>query len=527
VCLAAQLYLVWIKSFNWDEFLHFAQVYQLRTGTLIEPFQTVHLRLLWWAPDVSADLVDQMRAARMLVWIIQLMTLFMIYGVARRFTDVPNALFAAFAYFTAGYVFTQGFSIRGDPLAAATLMSGLYLLAKGELNFTKAIAIGGLIGLAGMITFKAAFYAPCFAALAWLQFRDAPRKSELLGKLAVICVAAFLSFAAVYLLHTWNFPVAPQRLRNPSSVAFYLRWLTPDLPFAGYIGREILFAPMFFVSLILAPFAWRKAHLRSDAKLALVGFIAPLVVLLFYRNTFPYFFAFILAPMSVAIAPSLGLARDRYGNTFLAVVLAAIPLAMTVLEPRDMIGRQRALIDYVHEEFPKRTGYLDYSSMIADYPRVIDYLTSGNGMRLYHETGDAVVGREIDRGNVPFIIANRDVILAALRGHPAPETFLPSDLAAMTGNYVQQWGVLWREGKQIPAGTGIFTFNLSRSEAFVLAGPSVTIDGVTVASGGKIALSKGPHLVSGTREASSILWRGDRLPTTPPDLAMNRVFTNF
>jgi len=50
-----------------------------------------------------------------------------------------------------------------------------------------------------------------------------------------------------------------------------------------------------------------------------------------------------------AIAPALGIVRERYGNAFLSLVLSAVPLAMTVLEPRDMIKRQRALIDYVHQ----------------------------------------------------------------------------------------------------------------------------------------------------------------------------------
>jgi hypothetical protein len=39
--------------------------------------------------------------------VIHLLTLLMIYGLARNFTNVANSLFAAFAYLTAGYVFTQ------------------------------------------------------------------------------------------------------------------------------------------------------------------------------------------------------------------------------------------------------------------------------------------------------------------------------------------------------------------------------------------------------------------------------------
>jgi hypothetical protein len=100
-------------------------------------------------------------------------------------------------------------------------------------------------------------------------------------------------------------------------------------------------------------------------------------------------------------------------------------------------------------------------------------------------------------------------------------------MAAISGNYVQQWGVLWREGVLIPAGSGAFRFELRRDGDFVLAGAPLTIDGATVAAGSIIALSRGPHLVSGERNSPVTLWRGNRLPTTPPNIPMDRVFTNF
>ena len=532
LCLAAQLYLVFFKSFNWDEFLHYGQLLQLRSGTFREPFQSVHLRVLWWAPDVVGNFVDQMLAARVLTWCVHLVTLVMIYGVARQFTNVPNAFFAAFAYMTAGYVFTQAFSIRHDPFVTAVLMSALYVLAKWQLSFARAVAVGALIGIAGMITFKAMFYAPCFAGLAWLKFRQASSKPQFLAKIVVIAAAAVVSFVAIYLWHTSGFPEAAPKppahaQRMPSLIPLMLRWITIDLPFVRFVAIEIVLAPLFFLCALLAPLAWKKAALTTDAKIALAGFIAPLASLLFYRNTFPYYFEFVLAPPAVAMAPALGLVRDRYGSAFLALVLSAVPLAMTVLEPRYMIGRQRALIDYVHREFPRKTGYLDYSSMIADYPRILSVLTSGNGIRYYHEQGDPIVGREIDRGNVPFIIANQEVIQAALDGRPFPGTFLPADMAAIGGNYVQQWGVLWREGKAIPAGAAAYALDLRRGGNFVLAGERVTIDGASVAPGARIALAKGHHAVSGGRAAPSTLWRGDKLPATPPDMPMDRVFTTF
>jgi hypothetical protein len=461
------------------------------------------------------------------MWAVHLVTLGAIYGVARQFTNVTNSFFGAFAYLTAGYVFTHGFSIRADPLVTATLMCALFLLARGTLSLGKAIAIGALIGLAGMMTFKAMFYAPCFGGLAWLKYREAPRPTEFAGKLVVLAGAAVLSFGLVYLFHTSGSgePAGPARSAMPLSV--FLRWFTIDLPFRRYIALEAILAPLFVLCVLIAPFAWQRSGLKRDTKIALGGMLAPLAVLLFYRNTFPYFFVFILAPVAIGIAPALGLVRNRYGNAFLAIILSVSPLALAILEPRDVIDRQRALIDYVHQEFPVKTGYLDYSGMISDYPRILKYLTSGNGIRLYREQGDAVVAREIDRGNLPFIIANQQVIASALEGRPGQETFLPRDLAALKGSYVRQWGILWREGTQIPGGRAAFEFHLRRGGEFVLAGDPVTIDGVNLRHGTTIALDKGPHLVKGPRPRSSTLWRGSRLPTPPANIPMDNVFTNF
>ncbi len=527
LCLAAQLYLVFFKSFNWDEFLHYSFVYQLKAGSVIQPFQVVHLRFLLWSTDAAADLVDQMLAARIFMWAVQLATLYLIYGVARHFTNAQAAFFASFAYFGAGYVFTQSFSIRVDPMVTATLMLALFLMLRGNFGLLRVIAIGSLVGLAGMMTFKAAFYAPCFAGLAWLKFHEAEDKPRFIGKLGVLVGAAILSFGAVYYVHTWNFGHLAGPSQNTASASLYSRWLTFGFPFGMYIAKEIILSPVFFLSLIFAPVCWKKSGLNANSKVALAGFIAPLAVLLFYRNTFPYFFVFIIEPAAVPIGPALSLARERYGSAFLAVLLSAAPLALAILEPRDMIGRQRALIDYVHQEFPRKTGYLDYSGMIADYPRILKYLTSGNGIRHYHEQGVATVGKEISGGNVPFIIANYAVISSALEGRAMPGTFLPEDLAAMEGNYVQQWGVLWREGVQIPAGIGPHEFQLGRGGVFVLADGPLTVDGTTLERGTRISLAKGTHTVTGHRSSPSKLWRGDRLPAPHPDLSMDQVFTSF
>src|SRR3546814_1559361 len=46
--LTAQIYLIFFKSYNWDEFLHYGQVYMAQNGTLTDHFQVLHTRILSW-----------------------------------------------------------------------------------------------------------------------------------------------------------------------------------------------------------------------------------------------------------------------------------------------------------------------------------------------------------------------------------------------------------------------------------------------------------------------------------------------
>lgn len=515
--LAMQLYLVFYKSFNWDEFLHYSQVYLARNGTLAAPFQVLHSRILFWAPYAAESLVDQMRLARLFMWGCTLVTLAAIYGLARQFTCRVNALYAAIAYLTAGYVFTQSFSIRADPMAAATLMSALYLFASGKLTPARAIAAGALIGLAGMITLKSVFYAPCFAGIAWWRYRQAGGKADILIPIAAMTMAALLAFAVIYWLHTSGLSNAPERLAtSPSLFSIGGRWFfSEDKSPIIFLAKQVLFGIVFAICLVLAPSTWRRiAH--PSAKIALLGLVVPLAVLLVYRNTFPYFYVFLLAPVAVAIAPAIGLLRDRYGNSLVLALFALCPLYLTVAEPKETIWRQQAMIEYIRAEYPEPVGYLERSAAIADYPPALTHLTTGNGIRAYHERGEPIIAKMITKGELALVLDTAPPILAALEGKAVEETFLPEDVALLSDNFVQQWGPLYRAAKAVPAGDAPHRFEVPSSGPYTLEGERLLIDGQEVVHGQTIVLAAGEHQASGPRANRAVLWRGERLPSPPP-----------
>jgi hypothetical protein len=524
--LAAQFWLIFAKSFNWDEFFHFSMVYQLRAGTLTSPFQTLLMRMLSWAPNVSSDLVTQMLAARVFVWAAFLIGLGALYGLARQFVPRVEAVWATLAYFAAGNVFAHGFAIRTDPIAMATLMLALFLLASRRLGWGAVFAVGALAGFAEMLTVKAIFYAPCFAGIAWLRLSEATDKRNALIRLGAIPAVAAATFAGLFLVHRAGLPPAPHQ-PGTSFIASGAQWLTQGLlRQPRYTLLAIVTAPVFVLALIKAPSAWRGAALDRDKRIALASLCLPLIVILFYRNVFPYFFVFIMAPAAAAIAPAVAELRKTYGTALLAVALCAIPLGKFIAEPRDAIGNQRAVIDYLHRQFPQPALALDYCGMVADYPRVVAPLVSGLGLAHYRERGIPLVADAVKAGQLPFVIENKQALSLALAGENGPKTLLPADVAALHGNYVRAWGPVWLAGKEIPLGPDAVAIEVPAGGSYVADNP-IMVNGAAYRAGEPIALRPGRQIVGGGRVAPTVLWRGERLPAPPPQITDGLLFTDF
>lgn len=525
--VALQFSLIFVKSFNWDEFLHYGMVYQLRDGTLARPFQTLLARFLAWGPYVSDDLLTQMTAARLLAWSFFLVGLGSLYGLARKFVSREDALWTTLVYLSAGNVFVHGFAIRADPIVMATLMLALYLLATRRLRWTTVVAVGALIGLAGMMTVKAVFYVPCFAGIAWLRLSEADDKQGVLARLAAVVAVAAITFVGMYMLHRAGLaPVRPSQ-DGVSFLSNGLNWLTEGfLRQPGYTLMAVITSPVYVFALIKTPFALRAPDITRAKAIALVTLCVPLATILFYRNVFPYFFVFILAPAAVTLAPAVAELRRNYGTLLLALAIATVPITKFITEPRDALDRQRAMIDYIHHEFPISAVGFDYCGMVADYPRVFDHLVSGIGIANYNKRGIPLVAQAVESGELAFVIENRADISLALEGKTRKEGLLPADARALHGNFVRAWGLIWLPGEVIPKGADPVWIDIPAQGAYTPNG-DVTVDGKRYGPGAVVKLSKGRHIVTGARVRQTVLWRGEHLPAPAPQTTAGLVFTNF
>jgi len=524
----AQVWLVFVKSINWDEFLHHSQIHDLRGGRLFQAFQMLHTWIYIWVPALSDEVIRQIQFVRLANLGFELITLAALFGIARRFASVEASLLACLAYVGGGGVFLHGFAERPDPIATAFLMSALWIAATRRLDTAHALAAALLIGLAGVATIKSALYLPCFAGIAWWRMNEEGEHERTLRAVLLVALAAPVVFAVAIAIHAqWLNPDAPKVTQQPIRT-IWTQFFTQGLFSRGrYIVQQMIFAPFLTVAIVLAPFAWKPAGLSKPARMALVGMMLPLLSLAVYRNTFPYFFVCLLAPVAVAVAPLFDAAMRRYDWRFIAALLLAAPAILTVREPRGELETQRAIGEQVSRLFPKGTPYLSYSGMSSDSPRVIWILTSGVGLANYYRTGDPIIARASNEGRLRYVIADHEVIEAALRGEPFAGVFLPADDAALRDNYAHFWGPLWLEGTELDGGATKGTIAISRGGKFTLGGGPALVDGQPIAPGETIRISAGSHVLESTSHSKPVLWRGTIIPRATLPEPVAPIYTNF
>lgn len=444
-----QAWLVFTKAINWDEFFHFSQVYELQQGRLTRDLQVLHARLFGWATMVPGGVIRQIEAARLAMLGCELIAAAAIAGLARRFAGTEAALIAALAWIGGGLVFLHGFSFRADPMATASLMVALWLMGTRRLSWGVVLGAGFLIGLAGMMTVKAVIYAPCFAGIAWLRLAEADNRKATLLRLVLIPAVAAIAFWLILLAHRSGLPVAHSAAESVGAdrSRFFAAGLFPQ---RLYMVKQLVLGPVLTLAVLAAPLGW-KGRSRAE-RIALAGLLLPILTLVLYRNAWPYYYTFLMAPLAVSAAPLFAALRQRCSTGILIALLLAGPLLMTAAEPREVLPRQEATIAALRQVDPRPVGYLSWSGMVSDYPRVVDFLTSGVGVNQYYRTGNPRIAKAIAEGRLRFIIADHPVIALALEGKPLPETLLPADVAAMRAGFVHWSGDVWlaRDGTVPP-----------------------------------------------------------------------------
>jgi hypothetical protein len=514
--------LVAFRAVNWDEFYHYSVVEKLAHGTLTAPLQTLYARAFTWVTTLPGTGVDHILVIRLFMLGCELVTLAAIVGMASRFADRATGLLCALAYLSAGYVFQHGTSFRFDPPATALLMSALWLFLCRPLD-VRAMVLGGLLlGTAGMLTIKSVLYAPALAGVLWLRWSEHRFSYAYLGRMAATGLAALIAFAGIYWLHSRGLGAAAEASAADTIDASAEKMFSLGYqPFWPYVPAGAARAPILAVLLLLIPLGLWRGERPAPQRLALLGFYLPLTTLLFYRNTAPYYYVFMLAPVAVACCAVLPSVAERYGAKAVAAVFVLSAAALLAAETWGTLDKQRQIQLGADAIFARPVAYFDNVAILGRYPKANAFMTTW-GTERYLKGAEPSLRETMARQTVPLFVEDGTRFTATMTSREPDPNFLPADLAALHTNFIRFWGPLWIAGRLVPAD------GREHAEEFLVPGPytvrdaPVVIDGQAREPGAIVSLGRGLHRVQANAGKPGRLVWGERLrppaaqPPAPP-----------
>lgn len=534
-CIAVlQLWLVFRLNINWDEYWYLSQIHAYNRGDLATPFQTVHVHLFSWLPAIPFADADQVIIGRCVMILCEIVTFAIIFDIARKLFSPADALFALIVYLCAGFVLAHGMSFRTDPLAAMLMMAGLWLMTVARQSWPVALVAGLAAAMALLVTVKSVLFLPTFGA-ALLYRLNKRRLQPVLVFFVISAVAAIAIFALGWSLHSHSLASTPAPSASPTvslnqdvlkqsagqsfdktvaSSGFFpgMRFFTRWLAFGPGAGLIIL------GSLFLA--AVHAIRATGPSRFVPLLFALPFASILFYRNAYPYFYPFILAPVALSVAFFSQQFSNPSRRRLLVILLVAGFAFQAVYYLRNDQSAQRSTARQVHAIFPEPVAYIDRNGMIPSFRKVGPFMSTW-GMEGIMAKGEPVLARTIAQQRPPLVIANSPYLEAALdRSFPVSRIPMPADdVEALRDNYIHFWGPVWLAGMDLKTRGGATRFTITIAGTYTLhCAGSATLDGTARHCGETVDLSAGQHSLdvpSGNQV--KLLW-GNRFqkPSAPP-----------
>ena len=514
--LALQAALVPLMSVNWDEFRFLADVHQLARHELTAPVQTFHAHLFLWLTLLPFDEIGQIIAGRGVMFALECMTALLIYRCAREFADGAAAAFALICYLTLTFVMRHGSSFRFDPPSTFLLMSAvtLVLVSKGRSSLA---FVGVAVALAALITIKSVFYVPTIAALAWYRWRTSRNPASWLASLGIGAACGVITLGLLYAYHRLS--LAPDSMAAQNIVSSSVGKTIGQshfMPRADALLQSVMESPINW-TVMLAGIYISLRELRSSAGpdrarlIALLSLALPLSTLGFYRNAFPYYFAFMLAPVSVLCVAATPLVVRIVRLEIAGAAMLLFGTFNALAQPFAILPAQKSVVSAVHQIFPAGTPYIDRCSMIASLPKHGIFMSTW-GVEVYRDSGEPIYRKILTEHQPRFVLANSSLLETALTRAGEDQRMLQADAKTLRENYVHHWGPIWVAGKTLQATTQPRQFEVLLAGQYPVGGTGpVEVDGQRRRPGDVIILGQGIHTASRVPAGTTLRW-GRNLP---------------
>jgi hypothetical protein len=453
--LFSKFWLIYRVNINWDEFYFLNLVHALARGELTQGLQTAYARLFGWLPSLRGDEIGQILVARTVMVVLLGASAWMIQRLASRWLSPPAAWISALAFLSLWPSMKHGGSFRADSMLLPLQLASLLVLTRPGLNDrVRGTGAGVLLGAATAVTIKAVLLAPVVIVLSirdWTQWRRELRSLVWLAAAAAMTAAALLGG------HLLSMAGAGSEGAVASARGAWEKTIlsTPWLPQAATLSEQFRADVLFWIG-AGAGLAWAMTRRLWPV----AGCALSLLPILFYRNSYAYFFVVMWAPACIAIGAAAQAVQEFVLRRRLLCGATAVGLFAAVLaghglrdvhrlsSPRQM--EQRQLVSAVHQIFPESVAYIDHSGVMASF-RKANFFMSTWGVSRYREVGEPFMPAVLQRDQPPLLIS--------LRGELLPGTFrfqqlLKTDREMIERFYQPYWGPVRIAGAAVEIGKG-------------------------------------------------------------------------
>ncbi len=139
--------------------------------------------------------------------------------------------------------------------------------------------------------------------------------------------------------------------------------------------KSVQLSVVLSLAILAFPFVVWNAALPKAEKLALTGFYLPILTLFFYHNTAPYFYVYMLPPVTVACGVVFAVLVARYRAIAVATLLLLGGSFVLYKEPPNPIERQRQILRVAETMFPGGVAYFDSCAMLGSFPKANVFMT--------------------------------------------------------------------------------------------------------------------------------------------------------
>jgi len=556
IALVLKFYLIFLLKIGWDEFFFLSKVHTYIRGALTGQFQTFYVHFFTWLSWISDNEVTQVIAARLVLYALFLGACIYTYLIGRQFLNRSGALFGVFCYVSLSNIVVHGTSFRADSICSFLFLLSVYHILTNPRSKLLISFAGFAMALSLMVSIKVAFHLVTIGAIFLCLFVLAENKKNVITQMMFFALVFLGGFFLLYQFHSSTLAVsqvagaklavsqvagAKQFVGSAASKVIMLNDLFPQLPYLALSLKENVFIWSFLILgiIIVTSDLIRSKGKRINRNLILYTFLIPLITLIFYRNAFPYFYVFIIAPAIIfcgVIVHKMTEDYRRTGSAFLIVLVAIYSFSVCINflfhylnNSSDRTIAQRELLQAVHKIFPEPVPYIDGCSAISSFPKVGLFMSTW-GMEGYLQANRPIMHKILTQRQPVFLFANipsLDPLLPRENAFTAINyALLEKDWKVLNSNFIHHWGILYVAGKQFKfdSDAGSQNFEILIPGTYTLEGEeAVFINGVVYEPGSTVNLKKGSHTITAqhTPARAKLRWgehlyRPSKEPTSIP-----------